>query len=358
MTIYELLSMMSVAAVLMGSAAAWSYLARRHRAGLPWLALEPARPTPWSIVDVIIMLALTFMINTMLFLIAVRYFGLPNTISQDATPLQTATVIFLFSISSFAALTLTIVIVPLRTGATMDDLGIGWHRAGHDIIIGVTAFFALAVPVYGIQLILTLIWKETQHPLIEILRAEPTMKFFVLSGFSAVLIAPIVEEFFFRVLLQGWLQTILYRQDMEREWVSVGTGNTRIESTERESSDESANGEDRMIDTVAVTETPSPADQNSTRSPEGECSRSGDVPGIPLQSELILRPSVWAIVISAFLFALAHSSNGPDPVALFVLALGLGYLYQRTHRVLPSIVTHVMLNGMTLFQLWLIVHSE
>ena len=49
----------------------------------------------------------------------------------------------------------------------------------------------------------------------------------------------------------------------------------------------------------------------------------------------------------------AHASNGPDPVPLFVLALGLGYLYQTTQRILPSIVVHFLLNGTTLLMMWL-----
>ena len=62
--------------------------------------------------------------------------------------------------------------------------------------------------------------------------------------------------------------------------------------------------------------------------------------------------SAAPIVISAAVFALMHWSHGPDPAALFVLALGLGYLYQRTHRWLPSVVTHACLNGTTMLLLW------
>ena len=42
----------------------------------------------------------------------------------------------------------------------------------------------------------------------------------------------------------------------------------------------------------------------------------------------------------------------PGPVPLFLLALILGYVYQRTHRIVPSIVTHALFNGMSLFVLW------
>ncbi|MGW8257792.1 MAG: CPBP family glutamic-type intramembrane protease [Thermoguttaceae bacterium] len=44
----------------------------------------------------------------------------------------------------------------------------------------------------------------------------------------------------------------------------------------------------------------------------------------------------------------------PDPVALFFLAIVLGYLYHRTHRITPSIVVHMLLNAssLTMFFLW------
>jgi membrane protease YdiL (CAAX protease family) len=48
-----------------------------------------------------------------------------------------------------------------------------------------------------------------------------------------------------------------------------------------------------------------------------------------------------------------HWSHGPDWIPLTVLAFGLGYLYQRTHRILPSLVVHLLLNSFTLLALTL-----
>ena len=48
---------------------------------------------------------------------------------------------------------------------------------------------------------------------------------------------------------------------------------------------------------------------------------------------------------SALIFAVLHLSHGPDWVPLFVLALGLGYVYRQTHRILPCIVVHFLLNA-------------
>jgi membrane protease YdiL (CAAX protease family) len=58
------------------------------------------------------------------------------------------------------------------------------------------------------------------------------------------------------------------------------------------------------------------------------------------------------------LFSLAHFGFGPDPVALFVLALILGFLYQRTHRIVPCIVVHALFNALNLLILWLVLQKE
>jgi membrane protease YdiL (CAAX protease family) len=58
--------------------------------------------------------------------------------------------------------------------------------------------------------------------------------------------------------------------------------------------------------------------------------------------------SPWPILISSFLFAIMHFGQGAAPVPLFVLALALGYLYQRTGSLTAPIVVHMVLNSLTL----------
>jgi membrane protease YdiL (CAAX protease family) len=65
------------------------------------------------------------------------------------------------------------------------------------------------------------------------------------------------------------------------------------------------------------------------------------------------QPQALPILASAGCFAAFHLGQGPAPVSLFVFALGLGYLYQSTHRILPCIVVHMALNAMTVSLLWL-----
>jgi membrane protease YdiL (CAAX protease family) len=57
-------------------------------------------------------------------------------------------------------------------------------------------------------------------------------------------------------------------------------------------------------------------------------------------------------VLSAAIFALLHVGQGPAPIPLFFLAIGLGYLYRQTHRVAPSFIVHLMINSLSMAVMW------
>jgi hypothetical protein len=61
------------------------------------------------------------------------------------------------------------------------------------------------------------------------------------------------------------------------------------------------------------------------------------------------------ILVSSLLFGLAHAGYGPEPVPLFLFAIFLGYVFQRTNRILPCIVAHALFNSVTMVALWRIV---
>ena len=56
----------------------------------------------------------------------------------------------------------------------------------------------------------------------------------------------------------------------------------------------------------------------------------------------------WPIVASSALFAALHAGQGAAPIPLFVLALGLGYLYRQTGCIAAPMIVHMILNGLTL----------
>jgi membrane protease YdiL (CAAX protease family) len=78
----------------------------------------------------------------------------------------------------------------------------------------------------------------------------------------------------------------------------------------------------------------------------------------PLRVGLGGLPYGWLpIGISSLLFAFAHIGYGPEPVPLLLLALVLGYVYQRTHRIVPCMVTHALFNGTSLVALWRVMSA-
>ena len=70
-------------------------------------------------------------------------------------------------------------------------------------------------------------------------------------------------------------------------------------------------------------------------------------------------PYGWfPILLSSFLFGIAHFGYGPEPIPLFLFGAVLGYLFQRTHRILPCIVAHALFNLVSMVMLWrIVVHA-
>jgi membrane protease YdiL (CAAX protease family) len=159
---------------------------------------------------------------------------------------------------------------------------------------------------------------------------------FVLAFAAAVVVAPLCEELMFRLVLQGWLEKW---EDRELGWRSaIGAPNELVEvvAPDGAACTDASVAESRMLAEELESLSLSPPPMTG-------------VGGLPC--------GWFPIGLSSILFALAHVGWGPDPVALFLLALILGYVYQRTHRIVPSIVTHALFNGMALFALWRVMSA-
>ena len=82
-----------------------------------------------------------------------------------------------------------------------------------DIVLGARAFCVLIPIVMIIQATLVVVFQwPSRHPLIESLKESPSWSLFAASFVAAVIMAPIAEEWSFRVLLQGWLEKVASRK--------------------------------------------------------------------------------------------------------------------------------------------------
>jgi membrane protease YdiL (CAAX protease family) len=175
-------------------------------------------------------------------------------------------------------------------------------------------------------MVLVMIVGPTKHPFILLLQSKPDTRLFVAISVNAVLLAPIVEELLFRGVLQGWLQSL--RRGMGFDALLIGSQRDVAPVAV-------APPEDAVMvaEVVQSTETPLVAELVD---PAETAPTSVPAP----------RDSVaWLPILgSSLLFSLAHYSHGPDWVPLLVLAMGLGYLFQRTHRLVPCMTVHFLLN--------------
>jgi membrane protease YdiL (CAAX protease family) len=306
--------------LMFASFAVWFVIFGRMKDG-PILPYEPRRPVPWSGFWTLLPIA---------FVLLVLY-GAISKLLVDGKPEEPDVSASIENLASGSLLQLALAgaylaVAAGTSGAKWSDLGLpnSLRQFVHDVRIGVIAWLAALAPVYVTQFALVMIFGQPEgHPLINMLESDTSSLLFLAAFLAAVVVAPLCEEVLFRLLLQGWLEKW---EDSELGWrTPVGPPVLLVDEQ----------GEAFRTETVPLEEPYPPA--------------SGPI-GLPFG---------WLpIMLSSLLFALAHFGYGPDPIPLFLLALILGYVYQRTHRIVPCMVTHALFNGMSLFALWRMMSIE
>jgi membrane protease YdiL (CAAX protease family) len=218
-------------------------------------------------------------------------------------------------------------LVRLTSGATLRDFGLSFERWPQQAAVGIVAALAAAPFVYSIQFIALRIWENNAHPLQKMLRDEFSPGVAELAILSGVIIAPIFEELLFRGVLQNWLVGL----DRGRTLAALPLEQTSAEHADRPSTGMAPDSDSDFWD----------AD-----SPDGLlCQR-----GARAKSAISRGPTravTRGIVLTSFLFALIHATQWPAPIALFLLALVIGTVYQRTGSLIAAISLHATFNGLS-----------
>ncbi len=269
---------------------------------LPLIAWSPRRPVPWAFLDLVIVIGLYIVAGAALHEAGFIPSGKMETLNLAQKQSVIASNIVLSLIVAVASIVLTVA----RCGANGSDLGWSARTIRDDLRLGLIAFAMLAPPVYALQGLLVNFWKKSEHPIVEMFKDAPDIAFFGVLFVSAAVVAPLFEELIFRVLLQGLLEKATSFRGNSVELLVGGTQEV-MEAIEE-------------------------------------------------QPELRGWQAWLPISMSAGIFALLHYSHGPDWVPLLLLAAGMGYLYQRTHRILPSLVVHTLLNALSMWGLWVEAH--
>jgi membrane protease YdiL (CAAX protease family) len=232
-------------------------------------------------------------------------------------------------------------------GVSRADLGVdgGPRDFRRDIKIGLVTGLAAIAPAYLMLGLLTQSQDPSKHPMIKmVMGSHQSLGVFIAAAILAMIVAPVCEEIVFRLLLQGWLE----------RWECAMLGYEGVAGSV------STNG------AAASNEFPEPTvseDATAKDEPTEALTYKSQSPALMVHPPMIgvtgVFPFGWMpIVISSLMFAVAHIGNGPDPIPLFFFALGLGYVYQRTHRIVPSIVAHALFNSYAMIALWRMVFYD
>lgn len=238
--------------------------------------------------------------------------------------------------------------------ASWADIGLSSDGLGRDVVIGVTGFVLIMPPVMSLQAFLASLYPDEKHPFIEAMDGGVDAALMAGIVFAAVLTAPILEELMFRVVIQGWFEKL------SGEIKGDATANQSIAAATDEASDAASLTDHEAAEAITPrADGPPEIASNPYASPQTEGLSSQPAKSTQQATAEESSPgplSQWrplAIVFSSLLFGLVHLGHGPAPISLFFLALGLGYIYQRTRRLLPCIIIHMLLNGQTTLVLFL-----
>ena len=313
----ETLLGVSLATILVGCFVNWFVTFRR---GHPFISRRSWHGVPWGFGDLCLFAATVMLLVSVSDGIARSGWNIPtNAELADLPPRQQGVLFLAFGTATALTTALGFIWLRVRFPADRSQLGFDLRHLMSDIWLGAKWFTMLAAPVLFMQLIVTQL-QPTQHPLMQMLIDSQDRTLLVIAAYAAMFAAPLFEETFFRLLLQGWLEKLqlaLFRPDR--------LGRHSPESL--------------LVGDVA------PADSSGSEFSPDAAPVSDPLPAAD-------RVLWWPIVASSALFAAAHLQNGPDWLPLFFLALGLGYLYQRTRRIQACIVVHVLINSLAVLQLW------
>ncbi len=261
------------------------------------LIISEQREVPWGVLDVLVLIATMWGAKLVgqivaMFLIAARE-GIALDAIDSTVAMRNANILLPCSIV-FSILQLGLAVFFLRKfhRATFEDLGMSLKSLRRNVSVGLVGSLMIIPVILMINIIIHMFLSEKyDHQVMVLIRHS-----MIFAGISTVVVAPLVEEFHFRVFLQGWMQRIFGMNPTKK--MRVIQGDTRTE---------------KMLA------------KSLARDP------ARNIP-------------IWPIFLCSLIFAAMHAGQGAAPYALFVFSVFLGFLYRQTHSVVPCIVVHFVLN--------------
>jgi membrane protease YdiL (CAAX protease family) len=201
------------------------------------------------------------------------------------------------------AMAFIVLLIQLRTACKPSFLGWRPKSIREDTLYGVWILFLLLPILFGLSYAVNVIsGVQYEHPVIDTMQTYPWL--FGLVAWMAVIVAPITEEFFFRTMLIGWMESIHFGDKPRSIW----------------------NGWSPLTKVVEFE--------------DGALAKT-------------YHPPWWPAIASGVLFGLAHLSYGMSWIPLVLFGIALGRIYQWRQSLVTCIAIHMVFNGLNLLNLWL-----
>lgn len=349
--------------MIAGSMATWIIIFLRWGRGETVLKMEPWTPRQWGLVDVFLIFAAAVLCQSLFAAIGMATLGIPpETLrsTEGSIPISLATII---GVGNIAAMFLGIGWICLRYQVTPAHVGFTAKRFPKNVGLGILASFAIIPVTYLLMAAVSFGFdNEYKHPLIEEMTKDGGMMTFFLGATTAALIAPITEEFLFRVIIQGGLQTVSFRslflnlmgglpaasQTIDQRGSDSGILDSRapedgVSASLENVDDANPYREDlpepiidaRIVDATTVEES-----EHAERFSESQGVMAG-----------ALVPPLWPAIVTGILFGFAHYGYGLSYIPLSLLGIVLGLLYRATNSIWPSLIVHFVLNSLSMIAL-------
>jgi membrane protease YdiL (CAAX protease family) len=225
-------------------------------------------------------------------------------------------------------------VLGLAHGGLPAALGLTRQNLGRNVKLGIATALVLTPVVIGLHQ--TLVWVYTnwlhfavqEHPLGKLGQLQLTPVEMALWLFVPIVAAPVTEELMFRGVFQPWAR--------KTPWggaagfglaglLAVGARWDRIDAAVRETREHGWAAAPNVLDAFSPL--------------------LFVLALVPVLIIVMRRGRGQAVLGTSVLFAMVHAGVWPSPVALLVLALGLGWLKERTGSLVGPMIVHSLFNG-------------
>jgi membrane protease YdiL (CAAX protease family) len=312
----------------------------RLRNRQPLLPVEPWRPRAWGLIDLLMVLVAVFLGQSLFAVIGVSLLNIDVAAIRAVDGDLPLSLSMIASVGNLAAMVAGVLWIQARFSVGLPHIGFSTRNLPWHLLLGLLVGLA-SLPVVYVLMILVSLGLDTEyaHPLIEQMTEQGSLSSYVYGVITAALIAPLAEEFLFRVILQGWMQSIPFKSVFAIIFGGYQSSHTAAAS---EGGLALAASESLYAEITA---------------PEQQA--------VAMEQPLDLRvdsaswvPPIWPSVVTGTLFGLAHWGYGLSFIPLIALGIVLGLVYRATHSIWPCVLIHFMLNGTSMAMLGLVLLQQ